>query len=133
VIATAPTLDDGTPFPTLYWLSCPHLTDEVGRVESAGGVRVWAERLAADPSLAESLLRADAEYRDARAAEGGGADESGDVGIAGQSDPLSTKCLHAHVAARLAGIGDPVGEGILASLEPACDDDRCGRGLLQSW
>jgi predicted aconitase with swiveling domain len=59
---------------------------------------------------------ADAAYRTARAAEGGGTDPCPVVGVAGQSDPLAVKCLHARVAAALAGTGDPVGEGVLASI-----------------
>jgi uncharacterized protein len=99
-----------TPFPTLHWLTCPWLAEGVSAAESAGGVAQWAGRLAADPALADEMLRADAQYRaDRAAASPSGADPCPDVGIAGQRDPLATKCLHAHVAAALAGIDDPVG------------------------
>jgi len=128
VIATAPLLEDGAPFPTLYYLTCPHLADAISALESAGAVEAWADRLAADPEAAARLRAADESYRAARAAEGGGVDPMPRVGIAGQRDPLGTKCLHAHAAARLAGIDDPVGEGALAGLEPECADERCARG-----
>lgn len=128
VVTTAPLLLDGTPFPTLHYLTCPHLTDRLGEAESAGAAGAWAARLAADEALAARMLAADAAYRAARSAEAGGADPTPDVGIAGQRDPLGTKCLHAHAAAFLAGIDDPVGEGVLAGLARECDDDRCGRG-----
>jgi hypothetical protein len=52
------------------------------------------------------------------------------VGTAGQSDPLAVKCLHARVAAVLAGIADPIGEGALAELYASgvahgCPEDGC--------
>jgi len=126
VIATAP-FADGAPFPTLYWLTCPVLVREVGAVESAGGVAAWQRRLAADAVLADRMRAADREYRALRDAEGDGVDMCAGVGVAGQRDVLATKCLHAHVAARLAGLDDPVGEGVLAVIETECDDARCMR------
>jgi len=126
-IATAPELADGTPFPTLYWLTCPFLVEEIDDVESAGGVDEWAERLATDPVSADRMRAADAEYRRRRAMEGrGSGDPCAAVGVAGQRDPLATKCLHAHLAASLAGVEDPVGEGLLETLGDACSDARCG-------
>lgn len=126
VIATSSLLPSGEPFPTLFWLTCPYLRDSVGRLESAGEVEAWAARLAGDPLRAERMREADAAYRSARAAESGGADACASVGIAGQRDPLGTKCLHAHVAAALAGIDDPVGLGILGAMRSECEDGRCG-------
>ena len=38
VVAVPPILDDGTPFPTRYWLSCPLATKRVARLESAGAI-----------------------------------------------------------------------------------------------
>lgn len=126
VIATPSRLPEGEPFPTLYWLTCPHLIDAVGHLESAGEIEAWAVRLAAEPDLAQRMCDADAAYRSARAAESGDDDACATVGIAGQRDPLGTKCLHAHVATALAGIKDPIGESILGSLAHECEDDLCG-------
>ena len=126
VITTAPLVDDETRFPTLHWLTCPWLVEGVSAAESAGEVAQWAGRLAADPALSERMLRADARYRESRAAVSPtGADPCPEVGIAGQRDPLATKCLHAHAAAALAGIDDPVGSELLAALGTVCPDDRC--------
>ena len=44
VVQVPPLLDDGTPFPTLYWLSCPLAAKRVGRVESVGGVKTMERR-----------------------------------------------------------------------------------------
>ena len=125
VIATAAALSDGQPFPTLFYLTCPHLTAALAALESAGAADAWHELLVADEALARRLEAADRAYRAARAEESGGADPTPDVGIAGQRDALATKCLHAHAAAYLAGLDDPVGEGALVGLVRECGDDRC--------
>ena len=39
VVETAPRLPDGTPFPTLYYLTCPRATAAVSRLEAAGMMR----------------------------------------------------------------------------------------------
>ncbi len=127
VIETAPRLEDGTPFPTLYWLTCPWLTEYVSGLESAGAASEWASRLSSSDRLAERMRLADAEYRARRAAAAGGQDPTPRVGIAGQSDPMATKCLHAHVGAFLAGIDDPIGESVLSSMNSNCPDDLCAR------
>lgn len=136
-IAVAPQLGASTPFPTTFWLTCPYLASAVHDLESAGEHRGWAERAAADPGLAARLLIADAAYREARRSEGGGVDPCASVGVAGQADPLAVKCLHARVAAALAGIADPVGEGVLERLSPgpaplACDGSPCRPAVSSS-
>jgi hypothetical protein len=127
-ITVAPTLEDGSPFPTTFWLTCPRLVEAVSAQESGGVHHRWTERATADPALAERMLAADEAYRTARRAEG--ADERlAGVGVAGQRDPLAVKCLHARVAARLSGIDDPVGEAVLSEVhleEPCGMRDRCG-------
>jgi hypothetical protein len=124
VIATAP-LMDGQPFPTLHYLTCPHLVAAISAIESGGGCESWRSTLAADPALASRLRDADAEYRIQRTREGGGVDPTPECGIGGERDPLGMKCLHAHVAAYLAGIADPVGESLVMGLARECDDARC--------
>lgn len=127
VIETAPVLTGGEPFPTLYYLTCPHLGDALSALESGGEVARWRERIAGDAELAAALRAVDAVYRAERARAAGGADPTPCVGIAGQRDPLAVKCLHAHVAAALAGLDDPVGAGVLTGVVRECTDDRCRR------
>lgn len=128
VIVTPSTLESGERFPTLYWLSCPELVAAVGDLESAGGTVAWTARLASDRELVKRMGHADVAYRRARAAESGGDDACADVGIAGEADALKVKCLHAHVAAYLAGIDDPVGAGALRQVpHRGCADDLCRR------
>ena len=42
---------DGTPFPTLYYLTCPRAAAAVSRLEAAGLMREMEQRLAAEPEL----------------------------------------------------------------------------------
>src|SRR5436190_12333684 len=53
----------GEPFPTTYWLTCPHLVAAVSRLEAAGGVERWSEAVEQDAELAASLERATEEQR----------------------------------------------------------------------
>ena len=50
--------DADEPFPTTYYVTCPFLVAAISRLEAAGGVERWSERVATDPELAESLQRA---------------------------------------------------------------------------
>lgn len=130
VIETVPLLEDGTPFPTLFYLSCPWLVKYVDGLESVSAVSEWAGRLAATPALRSRMIAADTQYRLRRARLAGGVDPTPDVGIAGQRSPLSTKCLHAHVATFLASLDDPVGEGVVSAMRSyTCPADLCGRFL----
>lgn len=123
-------LSDSSPFPTLAWLTCPHLAEQLAARESAGDTARWAARAASDESLAAALRAVDARVRELRARESGGVDACPSVGIAGQRDPLAVKCLHAHVALALVGVGDPIGEELLAASCRECDGDRCAGALL---
>ena len=125
VIASPSRLADGTPFPSLYWLTCPWLVESVGALESAGLIAEWNERTDADPHLTEQLQATDAAFRALRARESGGEDACAAVGVAGQSNSARVKCLHAHVALTLAGIPDSVGEETLALVGTSCEDDAC--------
>jgi len=130
VIMTAPRLDDGTPFPTLFYLTCPWLVKYVSGLENASIISEWAERLATDPELRTRMIATDAKYRVLRAELAGGEDPTPDIGIAGQRSPLSTKCLHAHVATYIAGLDDPVGEALIEGMSaPCCPADLCARFL----
>ena len=55
VIDVPPILDDGTPFPTTHWLTCPLALVRISRLESAGGVRDADSRIRSDPDLADAF------------------------------------------------------------------------------
>ena len=120
----------GDPFPTTYYLTCPHLVAAVSRLEAAGGVERWSEALANDPELAASLDRATEEQRVIRWELAGGrvgsdAGASLELGIGGSSNPRRLKCLHAHVAFALARPGYELGERILAEVDSRWPSDEC--------
>ena len=128
VTEQSPYDDFGEPFPTTYYLTCPHLVAAVSRLEAAGGVERWTEAAAADPELAASLQRATADQREARRELAGGEtgrDEGAslELGIGGSARPERLKCLHAHVAFALARPGYELGERIVAEIDspwPEC-------------
>jgi hypothetical protein len=123
VVLTAPRLEDGTPFPTMYYLCCRELNAAVSRMESAGVMREMTERIGVDPDLAERYRSAHESYLAARNA-------LGDLGIAVTAGgmPDRVKCLHVLVAHSLAvGRGvNPLGDEAVDLLpnyfrcEPAC-------------
>src|SRR4051812_50204897 len=63
VTQQAPYADDGTPFPTTYYLTCPALVAALARVEAAGGVERWTRAVAEDAALGASLATANEEQR----------------------------------------------------------------------
>ena len=118
VTEQAPFGDDGTPFPTTYYLTCPWLVAEIARLEAGGGVERFSRAAAEDRELALSLADADAEQRRLR--------PELPVGIAGSRTRENLKCLHAHAAFALARPGYRLGERILDEVDERwCPDARC--------
>ncbi len=107
---------DGRPFPTQYYVTCPHLVAAISRIEAAGGVERWTRATHDDPDLAASLAGADAAQRALR--------PEIDAGIGGSTRGGSLKCLHAHAAFALAQPGYALGERVLEEL-PALWPDTC--------
>ena len=118
VVRTAPRLPDGTPFPTLYYLTHPALTAAASRLESEGVMRAMSERLRDDPEAAAAYRRAHESYLAERDAV-----ESLGTTFSGGGMPDRVKCLHvlmAHSLAKGRGV-NPFGDEALAILadEPA--------------
>ena len=127
---------DGEPFPTTYWLTCPHLVAAVARLEAAGGVERWSRAAAREATLTASLERATEEQRQLRRELAGGhrgSDEGAslDFGIGGSRAPGHLKCLHAHVAFALARPGYTLGERILDEVEEPWPTTRCCSEVLR--
>jgi uncharacterized protein len=130
VTEQAPYDDAGDPFPTTYYLTCPHLVAAVARIEAAGGVERWSAEVEHDPELAAGLETATEEQRRLRrglAAGRTGRDEGSslELGIGGSANPRRLKCLHAHAAYALANPGYRLGERVLAELDPLWPAQRC--------
>ena len=110
--------DAGEPFPTTFWLTCPHLVAAVSRLEAAGGVERWSAAAREDDALGRSLERANDEQRSLR--------PELDLGVGGaRRGTGSLKCLHAHVAFALARPRYELGERILDELRPLWPDVCC--------
>lgn len=112
VIRNAPLLGDGTPMPTRFWLVDPELSNSVGRLEAAGGVRQAEAEVDAEALRAAHVSYA-AERDAALPAGHAGPSPSGGVG----GTRLGVKCLHAHLAHWLTGAADPVGEWVATVVE----------------
>ena len=104
-----PALEDGTPFPTRYWLTCPLAVLRVGRIEAEGGVVEVQRSLDETPVLAARMRDAHLRYAADR-----GNDAGGVAGIRSEG----VKCLHAHYADHAAGGDNPVGEWVAPNVEP---------------
>jgi hypothetical protein len=115
VVETAPRLEDGTPFPTFFYLTCPRATGAVSTLESHGLMRDMSARLASDKDLAAAYARAHAAYLERRDAVERVAEIAG---ISAGGMPERVKCLHVLVAQSLAeGPGiQPLGDEALALL-----------------
>ncbi len=124
IIATAPRLADGTPFPTLYYLTCPRVVSDIGTLEARGVMREMTQRLGDDSDLALAYRSAHEAYLAERSAFGRVPEIDG-VSAGGMPDRV--KCLHVLVAHSLAaGAGvNPLGDEALAMLAPWWEAGPC--------
>jgi uncharacterized protein len=137
VVETAPRLPDGTPFPTLFYLTCPRAAAAMSRLEAAGVMRQMSARLHADAELSARYRAAHEDYLARRAAA---AARAGLVPLppgtqSGGGMPDRVKCLHALAAHALAVPGvNPLGEEAVQAAGqwwhagPCVDPDPSGRG-----
>lgn len=117
VIKVQPLLLNGAgeacPFPTLFWLTCPTLVEQLSRIEGQGQIKVIEKQLATDERLRQEYHRNHRDYITERWATLDGADravieEKGLAealrkrGIGGIADWERIKCLHLHYAHHLA-------------------------------
>lgn len=108
VIETSPYLEDGEPFPTLLYLTCPSAVEVVSREEAAGGVTSLRHLTRDSPERRAALVELETRYRRRRChlatrvqVDRGAVLERGIGG-----PPLDeASCLHAYTAALLAGTG----------------------------
>ena len=115
VVETWPRLDDGTPFPTLYYLTCPRAAAQIGTLEASGLMAEMTARIAADPSLGAAYRAAHEAYLARRESLAAVAEIEG---ISAGGMPTRVKCLHVLVGHSLAaGPGvNPLGDEALALL-----------------
>lgn len=113
VVATAPRLGDGTPFPTLYYLSHPAATAAISTLEATGVMAEFSDLLAADAELRARYQRAHESY----IADRETLDSVPEIdGISAGGMPHRVKCLHSlagHALAAGPGV-NPIGDLALA-------------------
>lgn len=130
----------GRPFPTSFWLVCPHLISAAAAAEGEGGVRALGfalighereydeyqslhaiVRVALMPQAQREYLRAHRlPYWDAVTKTGVG-------GSARRIGPPSVKCIHLHTASFMALRHHPAEDALKKMLGPLeCDGSICG-------
>lgn len=109
VVSTKPRLEDGTPFPTFYYLTHPAATAAMSELEATQVMVEFTELLAGDEKLREA-------YQDAHRSFIADREQFGDVpeihGISAGGMPTRVKCLHAlagHALAAGPGV-NPIGD-----------------------
>lgn len=124
VVVTKPRLADGTPFPTLYYLTQPSATQAASRLEAEGLMAVYQERLHANEDARARYRQAHDSYIRER--------ESLEVvpeiaGISAGGMPDRVKCLHALMAHSLSAGGgvNPVGDWALEDTSWSVDVCHC--------
>ncbi|MDQ2812344.1 MAG: DUF501 domain-containing protein [Actinomycetota bacterium] len=120
VAETAPRLPDGSPFPTLYYLTCPRANAAVSKLEASGLMRDMTARLA-DDMLRGRYQRAHRDYLTRRemAARSAGVEPLPPGTQSAGGMPERVKCLHALVAHELAANGvNPFGREALDAVGP---------------
>jgi hypothetical protein len=115
VVATEPRLEDGTPFPTTFYLTCPRAASLIGTLEASGLMKEMSDRLDDDPSLAAAYARAHEAYLGYRDAI---AEVPEIAGVSAGGMPTRVKCLHVLAAQSLAqGRGaNPLGDEVVDLL-----------------
>lgn len=122
VVKTKPRLENGTPFPTLYYLTQPAATAAVSTLEAAGVMVRYQQLLSEDESVAAAYQKAHESYL----AERDAIEKVEQIeGFSAGGMPLRVKCLHAlvgHALAKGPGV-NPIGD--LALSELTWSPSRC--------
>jgi uncharacterized protein len=128
VVATRPRLTDGSPFPTMYYLTCPRAVAACSLLESQGLMAEMNRRLGHDRDLAAAYRRAHERYLADRELLGSVPEIAG---ISAGGMPDRVKCLHALVAHSLAAGGgiNPLGDEAVSIVgafwvRPCLDEGR---------
>lgn len=124
VVKTSPRLPDGTPFPTLFYVTCPKLTSAIGTLEASGLMKEMQTRLAEDHNLSENYLAAHESYLAEREAVEIVTEISG---ITAGGMPDRVKCLHVlagHALAKGPGV-NLLGDEVLALVAGCQSNGSC--------
>ena len=134
VIKVPSNLDDGTPFPTSYWLTCPMYNKKVGSLESQGLIKELDKQLNENKDLNQQWAERQKSYEEERNRENKNKENlinpTGGVGGAKES----IKCLHSHLADELATQKNIIGKIVLESVgsfncEEPCIDENLNKNI----
>ncbi|HEY5224662.1 MAG TPA: DUF501 domain-containing protein [Microbacteriaceae bacterium] len=124
VVATAPRLADGSPFPTLYYLCHPAATAAISQLEATHLMVEFGALVETDVAVREPYASAHAAYL----ADREGIEFVEEIaGFSAGGMPKRVKCLHALAAHALAaGPGvNPIGDRALERADWSPDVCRC--------
>jgi hypothetical protein len=115
VVVTEPRLPDGTPFPTVFYLTCPRAASRIGTLEGSGVMTMMTSRLSEDRELAQAYAGAHERYLQARE-DLGHVEEIAGISAGGMPDRV--KCLHALAGQALVQGGgvNPLGDEVLDAI-----------------
>lgn len=114
VLRVDPVLQDGTPFPTTFWLACPIASSRIGTLESSGVMSELTDRVRDPEDLAATWQAQGARYVAFR--NGQGERVPRDPAAGGLPDRV--KCLHTLYGHHLATDDDAIGAWVAERLEP---------------
>jgi hypothetical protein len=123
VVRVAPRLEDGTPFPTVFWQTCPALRSQIGRLEADHAMAGLNERLDAQPDLQAEHAAAQQRYVAFRDELAGGEKLPGDPRAGGNERYV--KCLHVHAGHYLATNDGPIGRWTVEHARPVPCSGPC--------
>lgn len=123
VVESYPILD-GKPFPTIYWLTCPHLRYQISKLESNGEISRFEKLLSNTPQMYAEHIAAHLKSRKkaidlaiAINAPTSVAERLSVCGMGGITNFQHVKCLHMHVAYHIGGIENPIGKMVLSEIK----------------
>jgi uncharacterized protein len=135
-VVTRPQLQDGTPFPTTFYLTSPGAVRAISRLEAEGAMKEYARLVEDDDDVHAGYERAHRLYLSFRhaLAQRLGDNEDHILGISAGGLPKRVKCLHALTAQTLVmgegvnPIGDMVLKRVVKEFSPSVC--RCSSSML---
>ena len=125
VVDVPKNLDDGTPFPTMFWLTCPMYIKKVSTLESHGMVKELDKQLNSNKKLRKLWSKRQKSYEKERNRKYKSVNNTvspiGGVGGAVNS----IKCLHSHLADELVTGKNIVGQIVLENVGGCNCNEPC--------
>ena len=125
VVDVPKNLDDGTPFPTMFWLTCPMYVKKVSTLESHGMVKELDKQLQSNKKLNELWSKRQKSYEEERNKKYKNSMNliSPDGGVGGTLK--SIKCLHSHLADELVTGLNTIGQIVLENVGGCNCNEPC--------